>query len=520
MAAALLFKEVFMKKTLTILTVLLTVLTLFCASCGGDGNNDPNNPPVNPPVYPPVITDPDDDEFGDDNSGSNISTRVICVDGSWTGSQEGTSANPYRTIQAAVNAASNSEIDTIKIAQGTYLEAVSISQKKVQLLGGFSRSDNFASANPQERITIIEGTHVAPCILVNIDEREIPGSLVISGFTIRKGQRGIEISNGWSEFTKNITIKANIIEENDVRDATDDRGGGIGLEGTNVTIQGNIIRRNKADRGAAIGGTSNEISNFLIADNRIENNDGYGDHAGGVIIGGTGKITRNVFDRNVVNHAYGWGGGILIVNDDTTKLITLSHNIWRNNHAPSRGGAVFVDEASKVIMIHELLYNNTSDDSGSAVYVDERWNHEPSILYMDNCTVSGNTSSGAALYVEASTATVQNCIFWNNGSNFEVAAGGGSLTVNYTLTQQSFTGTGNISSDPLFANASTGDFHLQSSHGRFNPSTGLFVNDSVNSPAIDAGDPSSDFSKEPAPNGGRINLGCYGNTVEASKSAH
>ncbi len=45
------------------------------------------------------------------------------------------------------------------------------------------------------------------------------------------------------------------------------------------------------------------------------------------------------------------------------------------------------------------------------------------------------------------------------------------------------------------------DFHLQSS-----------------SPAIDAGDPNSPFLSEPAPNGGRVNIGGYGNTFEATNS--
>jgi pectin methylesterase-like acyl-CoA thioesterase len=101
-------------------------------------------------------------------------------------------------------------------------------------------------------------------------------------------------------------------------------------------------------------------------------------------------------------------GAILIINYDTTKLITLSHNIWRNNYAPSRGGAVFVDDGAKVKMEHELFYNNSSD-----------------------------ASDGAALFVEASITHIQNSIFWNNGSDFEFYADGqahAKLTVNYTLT--------------------------------------------------------------------------------------
>lgn len=38
------------------------------------------------------------------------------------------------------------------------------------------------------------------------------------------------------------------------------------------------------------------------------------------------------------------------------------------------------------------------------------------------------------------------------------------------------------------------------------------------SPCIDAGDPNSAYSNEPAPNGGRINIGAYGNTSKAANS--
>ena len=453
---------------------------------------------------------------------ATFSQSQICVDGSSSGTETGTPSNPYHTIQAAVNAASNGDI--IKVAKGTYSEAVQISQKKMQLLGGFTGSGDFNSANPQENKTIIEGTSAAPCIGINIDI-VISGSLTINGFTIRNGQRGIELSGGWSGLLDNITIENNIIENNG-EVGTSQRGGGIGLEGKNVTIKNNIIRNNKSDRGAAIGGTSTFLVDFLIADNCIENNKGYGDHAGGVIINGTGTITRNIFDGNITaifDPSYGWGGAITIVNYDTAKLISLSHNIWRNNFAPDRGGAVFVDEAAKVKMEHELFYHNTTGKSGSAIYVDADYNYNQSVLYMNNCTVSGNTADtgDAALFVQGSIAHIENCIFWNNGNDFEFINDGAALahvTVNYTLTQQGFTGTGNLSANPLFADAANGDFHVKSIAGRFNPLTQQFVNDDVNSPAIDAGNPSSDYSNEPAPNGDRVNLGCYGNTAEASKS--
>lgn len=70
--------------------------------------------------------------------------------------------------------------------------------------------------------------------------------------------------------------------------------------------------------------------------------------------------------------------------------------------------------------------------------------------------------------------------------------------------------------DPLFANVGAGDFHLLSAGGRYTP--GGVVSDLESSRLIDAGDPEAPFGNEPAPNGGRVNIGLYGNTAEASQT--
>lgn len=93
-----------------------------------------------------------------------------------------------------------------------------------------------------------------------------------------------------------------------------------------------------------------------------------------------------------------------------------------------------------------------------------------------------------------------NCVYGNPGGNY--------VGVSASSTD--------IHVDPLFANRAQFDYHLKSKYGRWNGKS--WVTDSVSSPCIDAGDRSSDYSKELANNGGRLNIGRYGNTDQASKS--
>ena len=60
-------------------------------------------------------------------------------------------------------------------------------------------------------------------------------------------------------------------------------------------------------------------------------------------------------------------------------------------------------------------------------------------------------------------------------------------------------------------------YHLKSQEGRWNGHT--WINDSITSYCINTGDPTSDYSAEPYPNGQRINIGAFGGTPTASKSS-
>ena len=102
-----------------------------------------------------------------------------------------------------------------------------------------------------------------------------------------------------------------------------------------------------------------------------------------------------------------------------------------------------------------------------------------------NSIVTNNAGRGIALLGGSAPALVYNDVWNNAGGNYGGCAGGA----------------GSIEADPLFTGGIPFDFHLEPL-----------------SPCVDAGDPSSDWSLEPVPNGGRVNLGAYGGTAEASSS--
>jgi probable HAF family extracellular repeat protein len=149
---------------------------------------------------------------------------------------------------------------------------------------------------------------------------------------------------------------------------------------------------------------------------------------------------------------------------------------------------------------------------------------EPELV---NCTIAQNTQEG----IKGGMPTLRNTIVWNNGLDQLAPA---SATVSYSCIQGGYAGTGNIDADPLFVCLGyrqegdpndpndniwiPGDYHLRSQAGRYDPNSTDWVLDDVTSPCIDAGDPNNSVAAEPNPNGGRINMGAYGGTTQASKS--
>lgn len=125
---------------------------------------------------------------------------------------------------------------------------------------------------------------------------------------------------------------------------------------------------------------------------------------------------------------------------------------------------------------------------------------------------------------------IDHCIFWNNICG-DIVYDTYAPNVSYSCLQQPCAGIGNFCANPLFVNPdssdpNTMDFHLRSEFGRYQPNgtsvprpqPDYWITDTQTSPCIDAGRPDINPLWETMCNGGRINIGAYGNTPFASKS--
>ena len=292
-----------------------------------------------------------------------------------------------------------------------------------------------------------------------------------------------------------------------------------------------------------IQNASPQILNCIIRDNHTATD------GGGIAIVGNSSPT---IDGCTIlsNTADGWGGGVYIFGDtsDPENVITASPLLIRcrisDNAATWDGGGIACFEACNVTIKNVLVDNNDAGEVGGGIFV----GYEATAA-IQNVTVADNNALGStegdatrvgrgggmACWFGGAT-TCSSSILWGNaaknaeGNQISLegfsqastkysAAQGGSAAV-YVQNDANFTSTftwgpGSVSSDPLFA-PTVGDYHLQSNVGRWDPDLMAWVIDAQQSPLIDAGDAALDYSNEPAPAGGRINAGAYGNTAEAS----
>jgi hypothetical protein len=431
-----------------------------------------------------------------------VRTRIY-VDDDAIGANDGSSwENAYVYLQDALADANNSEKPVeIRIAQGTYtpdkggditqgdLRATFQLLDYVTIKGGFA---GLGSPDPNTRDIAVHETILSGNLIGSDADVNNPSELLDeptrqeNSFHVVNGSGTIETA-----VLDGLTITAGNANDSNFLSTHSQGGGMYNMEG-NPTLNNCTFRGNSARRSGS--GMYNTNSNPTL--------------------------TNCTFQKNYARYR---GGGMYNTNSNPT----LTNCIFKNNSA-STGGAIYNDESSSNLT--SCIFGGNTANEGGGIY-----NLNCSNIGLINCTFVGNyaefgnasVSNSTNQYVPSYTKLI-NCILWDGGteiwnndvSTIDITHSDiqGSLSSVYDPNNTVIWGDGNIDTDPLFIDKENGDYHLKSQAGRWDPVGETWIIDDVTSPCIDAGDPNSPVSNEPEPNGGRINMGAYGGTAEASKS--
>ena len=211
-----------------------------------------------------------------------------------------------------------------------------------------------------------------------------------------------------------------------------------------------------------------------------------GKQSGSVVtFSGTEDETCVLWGFTIQNGLAEHGGGLCGGTYYDRTHAKIQYNVIRDNRARQAGGGLYWCDGT---VRNNIITGNSAVESGGGL----NWCGG---LIVNNTIANNSAPRGAGL--GTCTGPIRNCIIWGNAGFPQVSS---SSAPTYSCIEGwAAGGEGNIPFKPYFRYTDDGPFRL-----------------ATWSPCIDAGDPASLFSNEPEPNGGRINIGAYGNTAEAT----
>ncbi len=484
--------------------------------------------------------------------------RVIYVDDDANGVGDGLSwESPYKYLQDALaDAESGDKPVEIRVARGAYKpdqgallvpgdrEAIFHLSDAVALVGGYA---GFRAQFPEVRDvdryeTVLSGdlegndAHVAHARDLLTDPTRGDNSFCIVQVTgSRPSALFSAILDGFTVSSANGASALRVAAcRPSIRDCTfannaSERCGAVYVDWASPDITNCKFRRNAAKGGAAIfttqprGGGSTFggiIDGCTFEDNYVEEDGGAVRLAGGI-----GTIKNSVFKGNSAGNGgavYCWGGDVV-------------NCVFIGNSAVGQGGGYWTGGTSSVVNC--LFACNSAREGGGVYFLSNRCPNITQSTFWANESVYGRAIAGSAGFGSLGPARITNTILRDGGDEIYITADQvkANTTATYSNIEGGWPGEGNVDVDPLFADPGywdpngtpedpnddflvEGDCHLKSQAGRWDPISEGWVIDDLTSPCIDAGDPISPLGDEPFPHGGRINMGAYGGTAEASKS--
>jgi predicted outer membrane repeat protein len=272
----------------------------------------------------------------------------------------------------------------------------------------------YSDANPSlSNVTVNENTAQTGGGIYCYNSTPILKNVTVSGNTATSYGGGIYCDSAKEAQLMNVTIVGN---------ETDGDGGGIVCSHSDIILNNVLIMRNTGQDNA--GGMKCSNSSALFTQVQISNNTA-GRSGGGLYIISSGtELTRVTITGNSARD-----GGGLYIEDSAPALshLTVSQN------AADRGGGIFSYHSNAKI-VNSIFWNNTPEEILPYAFLDSSF---VSIAYSD---IKNGLDS-----IPASNNVVVN---WLQG---------------------------NITSDPLFADTTYSNYHLQEGSNCINAGTALFI---------------------------------------------
>ena len=229
--------------------------------------------------------------------------------------------------------------------------------------------------------------------------------------------------------------------------------------------------------GTVLGLYDDHGANFVVDSFTIRNGSAtlYG---GGVVVhstsstGASGNITllNNIIQGNTTTDD---GGGVNASSSSSAGAggeILLSYNTIQGNSADF-GGGVYAYSDLNVTLANNVITGNSANNGGGVYAL----TGTSSTVTLTNNTITGNSANNAGVFFYAASAGAGGTVkCYNNIIRGNTGTPGGDISLSFFCTAYGYnndyhdlSGTwnggfgNNIDQDPLFADAATGDYHLQ-----------------------------------------------------------
>jgi len=136
------------------------------------------------------------------------------------------------------------------------------------------------------------------------------------------------------------------------------------------------------------------------------------------------------------------GAGVCLNGNNAGNDYQFRRSLIHDNIALGYGGGVNVKDHSscEVRLQRCVIHGNAADSSCGGVAT------ESGVIYVVNCTVAYNDEEG--ILGVGGTTYVTNCILWGNDVQMDIDAG--TITATYSCVEDGYSGTGNVSGEPVF----------------------------------------------------------------------